>query len=236
MKTIIGSALVLGLISPFANAQVGINTERPKATLDVVVKDPDNPETSAGVLVPRVSKNPESGNDKGQLIFNTTNNQFYFWDGAKWAPIVSNTGTTMAGTSYFTDTKDSMPITLDQNSSETLVPQTAIEFSLAREQEVQFTSTVNFKGRSAAFAPLFKLKLTKTDTSTEEIIDKASNTFLSDGIADYYGNLQLLSIKKLPAGSYKAEIVAYYNNCCNFNFIYEVGGTETPVSLLIQYK
>ncbi|MCK0204787.1 hypothetical protein [Ornithobacterium rhinotracheale] len=236
MRIIVYSVILISFIAQSAKAQVGINTTEPKATFHIEVKDPDEPDSSAGILVPRVTQNPASGNEKGQLIFNKTDNQFYFWDGAKWAPIVSNTGITMAGTSYFTDTKDSMPITLDQNSSETLVPQTAIEFSLAREQEVQFTSTVNFKGRSAAFAPLFKLKLTKTDTSTEEIIDKASNTFLSDGIADYYGNLQLLSIKRIPAGNYKAEIVAYYNNCCDFNFIYEVGGAETPVSLLIQYK
>ncbi|QAR30307.1 hypothetical protein EQP59_02490 [Ornithobacterium rhinotracheale] len=236
MRIVVCSVILISFIAQSAKAQVGINTEQPKATLDVVVKDPDNPETSAGVLVPRVSKNPESGNEKGQLIFNTTSNQFYFWDGTKWAPIASNAEIATAGTSYFADTKNSTPISLDQNSSETLVPQTAIEFSLAKEQEVQFTSTVNFKGRSSAFAPLFKLKLTKTDASTEEIIDKVSNTFLSDGISDYYGNLQLLSIKKLPAGSYKAEIVAYYNNCCDFNFIYEVGGAETPVSLLIQYK
>lgn len=151
MKTIISSALILGLVSPSAKAQVGINTEQPKATLDVVVKDPDNPETSAGVLVPRVSKNPESGNEKGQLIFNTTSNKFYFWDGAKWSPIVSAETTT--GTSYFTDTKAGTSITVDQNASETLVPQITIVFSLAKEQEVQFTSTVNFKGKSSAFAP-----------------------------------------------------------------------------------
>lgn len=138
---------------------------------------------------------------------------------------------------YFVDTKNGSPVSITQNSQEEVViPNSQIEFTLNESKNVQITSAVNFKGRSSAFAPLFKLKLTNKNTGEEMFIDKASNTFLSDGISDYYGNFQLLSLKKLPAGAYKAEVVAGFNNCCDFNFTYEVGGENTPVSLLVQYK
>ncbi|MDY3536978.1 hypothetical protein PG275_03025 [Riemerella anatipestifer] len=232
-------SLFLISTSTVAFSQVGINTPYPKATLDIVAKNPDAPDSSAGILVPRVSQNPEKGNEKGQLIFNTTENRFLFWGGASWVPI-SQGGTSASPAAqnhaYFTDTRSTSAITVNQNSSESLIPNTAVEFTLNAQTNVQFSATVNFKGRSSAFAPLFKLKLTNTADSTSEIIDKASNTFLSDGITDYYGNMQLLAIKQLPAGSYKAEIIATYNTCCNFNFTYEVGGSDTPVSLLVQYK
>lgn len=232
-------SILLSSVSLSAYSQVGINQPNPRATLDIVAKDSDKPDSSAGILIPRVSQNPAKGNEKGQLIFNTTENRFLFWDGASWVPI-SQGGTSASPAAqnhaYFTDTRSTSAITVNQNSSESLIPNTAVEFTLNAQTNVQFSATVNFKGRSSAFAPLFILKLTNTADSTSEIIDKASNTFLSDGITDYYGNMQLLAIKQLPAGSYKAEIVATYNTCCNFNFTYEVGGSDTPVSLLVQYK
>ncbi|MCK0199366.1 hypothetical protein [Ornithobacterium rhinotracheale] len=237
MRIIVYSVILISFIAQSAKAQVGINTTEPKATFHIEVKDPDEPDSSAGILVPRVTQNPASGNEKGQLIFNKTDNQFYFWDGEKWAPIAAPSGEVqVSGASYFMDTKAGASVEISQNSSETTIPNTQIDFELKTSKDVQFTSAVNFKGRSSAFAPLFKIKLTNVEDQMEQIIDKASNTFLSDGISDYYGNLQLLAIKKLPAGKYRAEVSAYYNDCCNFNFTYRVGGEDTPVSLLVQYK
>ncbi|WPC11919.1 hypothetical protein LEQ03_08910 [Riemerella anatipestifer] len=226
-------SILLSSVSLSAYSQVGINTDKPQATLDIVAKNPNAPDSSAGILIPRVSKNPEKGNEKGQLIFNTTENLFLFWDGASsWVPI-SQGGTSASPAAqnyaYFKDTRSTSAIAVDQNSSESLIPNTTVEFTLNAQTNVQFSATVNFKGRSSAFAPLFKLKLTNTaGNNTSEVLDKASNTFLSDGITDYYGNMQLLAIKQLPAGSYKAEIVATYNTCCNFNFTYEVGVAIRP--------
>ncbi|MDY3528607.1 hypothetical protein PG593_02290 [Riemerella anatipestifer] len=228
-------SLFLISTSTVAFSQVGINTPYPKATLDIVAKNPDAPDSSAGILVPRVSQNPTSGNEKGQLIFNTQENAFFFWNGASWVSI-SQGNPAAQNYAYFKDTRSSSSISVTQGSVETTIPNTIVQFTLNESRQVQFNGTINFKGRSSAFAPLFKLKLTKTADNTSEIIDKASNTFLSDGITDYYGNMQLLTIKELPAGSYTAEIVATYNDCCNFNFTYEVGGSDTPVSLLVQYK
>lgn len=228
--------LCLAGLSARLHAQVGINTETPQATLDIQVTNPDTPDSSAGILIPRVKQNPPSGNEKGQLIFNQTEGQFYFWDGIKWTPLAQATATNGTATAYFADTQTQQALNMDQTQVETPVPGASLTFSVPEEKEVSFNVTVNFKGRSSAFAPLFKLKLTRLDDNTSEVIDKASNTFLSDGISDYYGNLPLLSIKKLPRGNYKAEVIAFYNNCCNFTFNYQVGGPDTNVSLLVQHK
>lgn len=217
-------------------AQVGINTENPRATLQIDVKNTTSPDSSTGILIPRVSSNPAQGNENGQLIYNTTDNAFYFWNGTSWLPISSQSTITNSNLNYkYADSRQSSAIEINNSSSETPVSGTAIEFTLNGEKPVQFHSTVNFSGTSSAFAPLFKLKITNITNSAVEVIDQVSNTFLSDGISKYYGNLSLMTIKNLSAGKYKVEVIAYFNNCCNLDFIYNVGGSDTPVSLLIQY-
>lgn len=219
-------------ISVMGSAQVGINTNQPQVTLQIDANATEDA-SKTGILIPRVETNPERGNANGQLIYNTTTSQFYYWNGTAWLPITSNNNTAL--NSQFIDSRNSAVITMSNASAETLITGTSLNFTLDSEKSVQFNSTVNFAGVSSAFAPLFKLKLTNTATNAEEIIDQASNTFLSDGLSTYYGNLQLMTIKKLAAGTYKAEIIAYYNTCCNYDFTYKVGGNDTPVSLLIQY-
>lgn len=219
-------------ISAMASAQVGINTESPQVTLQIDANSKEDA-SKTGILIPRVENNPATGKANGQLIYNTTTNQFYYWNGTAWLPITSNTNSALH--SQFADSRTSTAITMSNASAETLIAGTSLNFTLDSEKSVQFNSTVNFAGVSSAFAPLFKLKLTNTATNAVEIIDQVSNTFLSDGLSTYYGNLQLMTIKKLPVGTYKAEIIAYYNTCCNYDFTYKVGGNDTPVSLLIQY-
>lgn len=219
-------------ISAMGSAQVGINTDQPQVTLQIDKNEKEDA-SKTGILIPRVDVNPERGNANGQLIYNTTNNQFYYWNGTTWLPITSNTNSAL--NSQFVDSRASSVITMSNSSTETPITGASLNFTLDSEKSVQFYSTVNFAGVSSAFAPLFKLKLTNTATNAAEIIDQASNTFLSDGLSTYYGNLPLMTIKKLPAGTYKAEIIAYYNTCCNYDFTYKVGGNDTPVSLLIQY-
>jgi hypothetical protein len=91
MKKII---LILTLIvSAGAFAQVGINTENPDATLDVrgdnhvdATNTPGVVATGDGVLVPRVTDTDMStaapGNSDGQLVYNTGDKTFYFWNAA----------------------------------------------------------------------------------------------------------------------------------------------------------
>lgn len=220
------------LISVMGFAQVGINTEEPQVTLQIDANSKEDA-SKTGILIPRVENNPATGKANGQLIYNTTNNQFYYWNGTTWLPITSNTNSAL--NSQFADSRASSVITMNNSSTEMPITGASLNFTLDGEKSVQFYSTVNFAGVSSAFAPLFKLKLTNTVTNTVEIIDQASNTFLSDGLSTYYGNLPLMTIKKLVAGTYKVEVIAYYNTCCNYDFTYKVGGNDTPVSLLIQY-
>lgn len=228
-------------LSAMASAQVGINTDDPKVTLQIDANTQQDA-SKTGILIPRVTQNPANGQANGQLIYNTTDYQFYYWNGTKWLPIsnsiVNNNNAQL--NAKFVDSRTSTEVTMNNTSPETLVTGVSLEFTLDSEKSVQFYSTVNFAGVSSSFAPLFKLKLTKLEgntnaSATGDVIDQASNTFLSDGISTYYGNLPLMTIKKLSAGKYKAEVFAYYNTCCNYDFTYKVGGSNTPVSLLIQY-
>ncbi len=95
MKTYI-SILPIFFLSLFSYAQVGINTENPKATLDIKSSDPDDPSNSDGILIPRISKFPsEDPNDEqnGMMVYLDTDisdfsKGFYFWNAeeSSWLP------------------------------------------------------------------------------------------------------------------------------------------------------
>lgn len=94
------------LLSYFANAQVGINTEVPKTTLHVVTKTTDN--TPAGIIAPRIaisylnSNQPNyTSEQKGAIVYvnsmddtaqdqtiNITGNGYYYFDGDVWVKFV----------------------------------------------------------------------------------------------------------------------------------------------------
>lgn len=75
--------------SLFTNAQVGIGTTSPLATLDVRETNPALPTAEAGIAIPQVSVLPSSGNRAGQLIYLTTNNLYYCYDGSSWKALIS---------------------------------------------------------------------------------------------------------------------------------------------------
>lgn len=85
---------LVALLPLTALAQVGVGTSNPDASaaLDVTATD-------KGMLVPRVTttqQNAISSPATGLLVFNTSNNQFEFYDGGGWIGI--------AGTSYIAGT------------------------------------------------------------------------------------------------------------------------------------
>jgi len=87
------SILIFNLILFFgtfsANAQVGIGTTTPEVTLDVRESDPSSPTKQAGIAIPQVNILPGSGNRAGQLLYLTSNNLYYYFDGSAWNPLLS---------------------------------------------------------------------------------------------------------------------------------------------------
>ena len=82
-----------------ASAQVGINTETPATTLDVVGANTGGALDAAdGVTVPRVSTDMSTtataGTTNGQMVYSTADNNFYYWDGAAWTCLGCGAGTT----------------------------------------------------------------------------------------------------------------------------------------------
>lgn len=71
------------------HAQVGIGTANPMATLDVREVNPAAPNAAAGIAIPQVAVLPSSGNRAGQLIYLTTSNLYYFFDGSSWNPLTT---------------------------------------------------------------------------------------------------------------------------------------------------
>ena len=86
MNRIIASALVLSGMT--ANAQVGINTDNPKATLHVVSKDPNL--KSEGIVFPHATQQQINswaslgGLEIGTVVYNTDQRCLEFWDGTQW--------------------------------------------------------------------------------------------------------------------------------------------------------
>jgi hypothetical protein len=90
---------ILWTISMSTWSQVGIGTSEPKAQLDIIATNRQNPSVIDGLLIPRLDKFPEvnpTADQHGMLIFlaqNVTgfNSGFYFWNATenKWKPITS---------------------------------------------------------------------------------------------------------------------------------------------------
>ena len=81
--------LFLLFYSLIINAQVGIGTTNPQATLDIREANPAAPTAKAGVAISQVSILPSTGSRAGQLIYLTTNNSYYFYNGSTWQALLS---------------------------------------------------------------------------------------------------------------------------------------------------
>jgi hypothetical protein len=77
----------LTMASVTMQAQVGIGTINPQATLDIRENNPASPTAEAGVAIPQVSVLPSTGNRAGQLVFLTTSKIYYYYSGSSWQPL-----------------------------------------------------------------------------------------------------------------------------------------------------
>lgn len=93
--------------------QLGIGTNLPQATLDVRETNPAVPTASAGIAFPQVAVLPPAGHRAGQMVYLTTDNQLYFFNGSSWVLFFNNgtgvaitalTATRAAGTNPTVDT------------------------------------------------------------------------------------------------------------------------------------
>lgn len=102
-------AAFLVAISGCVYAQVGINTEAPKATLHIEGNSKTAPSGVDGILIPKIKNFPTTNpTTKGVLVFVQGNenmiqdpndaarkiqeypDNFYFWEGTKWIPFVKD--------------------------------------------------------------------------------------------------------------------------------------------------
>ena len=121
------------VISSVAYAQVGINNEAPKATLDVTAKTTDNT-TAEGIIAPRLSGDDIKGKDtqytidqKGAIVYataavgsastktaNITSEGYYYFDGAIWSKFGSGTAT--AGAEPWYNSAGNIPATANNQN------------------------------------------------------------------------------------------------------------------------
>jgi len=66
------------------DGKVGVGTTAPLVSLDVREPNPDSPSPGAGIAIPQVNNLPASGTRAGQVIYLTTDNKYYFYDGTSW--------------------------------------------------------------------------------------------------------------------------------------------------------
>lgn len=99
MKKYLVLSMIWGLSSGLA-AQVGINTTDPKAQLDINSTNETTPESTDGILIPRVKNFPAaspSADQHGMMVFLSTalvgyHEGFHYWNqtSGSWNPITDN--------------------------------------------------------------------------------------------------------------------------------------------------
>ena len=89
MKIVLLSTLLLNIFSSYAQNNVGIGTTTPDVNAILELSS-----TSKGLLIPRLTTVQRTAMNtslnsaqKGLLVFDTTDNTFYFWDGTAWSQI-----------------------------------------------------------------------------------------------------------------------------------------------------
>ncbi len=131
------SLLIMLLLSVSIYGQVGINTTNPNATLDIRSSNQTAPQSTDGILIPKVDAfsavNP-TANQHGMLVYLTTTSGskspgFYYWDntvpdwiglggggGTSGWDLIGNSGTN--GSTNFLGTTDNVPLSFRTGNTE----------------------------------------------------------------------------------------------------------------------
>lgn len=95
MKHYIYILLFLFPLHLLGQGTIGVDELEPETTMNITTKDVDNPESSEGIIIPRVTDlNITDPKEVGLLVFyetSTLDRGFYWWDGVTWQPFVSIT-------------------------------------------------------------------------------------------------------------------------------------------------
>lgn len=99
-RNIFASLLVVFFASVSVYGQVGVNTSTPDPSAAMDIHSPD-PSDQRGVLLPRMTTTERTNivsPATGLMVFDTTDNLFYYWDGTRWLGFVPKQKTTGYGT------------------------------------------------------------------------------------------------------------------------------------------
>lgn len=136
------------------NAQVGIGTTNPQATLDIREINPAAPTAQAGIAISQVSILPTTGNRAGQLLYLTTNNSYYFYNGSVWQPLLSGVSSVVGDVKNGYQTTDHNGwVLLDGRLKSTLTTtQQAVATTLGFATNLPNIADKNIVGKSATKA------------------------------------------------------------------------------------
>jgi hypothetical protein len=112
------------------NAQIGINTDNPQSTLEIVSSNSTDPNPTEGLIVPRVtSLNTTDAKEKGLLVFLDYEDPstpeiekgFYWWNGTNWIPFFSmnkmQKNTTVTYVNFLSEFLESTSITSNTSTN-----------------------------------------------------------------------------------------------------------------------
>jgi len=122
-------SLLFSLISIIATAQVGIGTTSPDASSVLDIQS-----TTKGILIPRMTtaqRTAISSPTDGLLVYDTTEQSFFFYTSSSWSELASNTG-------ELDDVDNDTKIEVEKNTDEDI-----IHFSTAGNERLNIDSLGN---------------------------------------------------------------------------------------------
>lgn len=224
------------------NAQVGINTNNPDATLHLEPSDPDSPTGRDGILIPKLSDFPTS-QAKGQTIFleNHTSlpNGFYYWDGSDWNSYIIDafdrsvdqsiyvvTGEGYSGTGGVTERNVFFNTLRANNTSGFSVSGNTITIGRTGKYLVSFNSAFKKNYSAPAYRALYTYRikrggstiLTASNSIPNENVT-ATSVALSGLVELNAGDVINVTVQKNNEGHSDNNYTGYGTNCLTFTYL-----------------